>query len=158
MVRTEPVRENLANLKLSFGASPGPVAVRVRLTRGRDLSTDLDVVDRRRREKVGQKARAVVVARPRKTHDQPPPPPRIHLGGLAQGEEALPRESAEISDGQVGVAQDAARVAAVAAAVEAASGAVLGQDDAGVSGTLSTRRFPMELRPRRARTRRESLI
>ena len=29
MVRTEPVRENLANLKLSFGASPGPVAVRV---------------------------------------------------------------------------------------------------------------------------------
>ena len=25
MVRTEPITENLANMKLSFGASPGPV-------------------------------------------------------------------------------------------------------------------------------------
>ena len=64
---------------------------------------------------------------------------------------ALPRESAEISDGPVGVAQDAA-VAPVAAAVEEAPRAVLGQDDAaGVSATPSRRRTP-EPRPRRART------
>ena len=77
------------------------------------------------------------------------------MGGPAQGEEALPRESAEISDGPID-GQDAARVAAVAAAVEKTPGAVLGQDDAGVNGTLSTRRFLPEPRPRRARTRREN--
>ena len=71
------------------------------------------------------------------------------MGGPAQGEEALPRESAEVSDGPVGVAQDAARVATVAAAVEEAPGTVLGQDDAGVSDTPSRRRTP-EPRPRRA--------
>ena len=69
------------------------------------------------------------------------------MGGHAQGEEALPRESAEVSDGPVGVAQDAARVTAFAAAVEEAPGAVLGQDVAGVSGTLSTRRFPRSCAP-----------
>ena len=80
------------------------------------------------------------MANPREAHAEPPSPARIHLGGPAEGEEALPRESAEISDGPVG--QDAARVATVAAAVEEAPRAVLGQDDAGVSDTPSTRRFP----------------
>ena len=73
-------------------------------------------------------------------------------------QEALPRESAEVSDGPVGVAQDAACVSPFAAAVGKTPGAVLGQDDAGVNGTLSTRRVPPEPRPRRTRTRRESLI
>ena len=72
-----------------------------------------------------------LMARPRKTHAQPPPPARIHLGGPAQGEEALPRESAEISNGPVGVAQDAA-VAPLPAAVEKTPGAVLGHAAAGV--------------------------
>ena len=96
------------------------------------------------------------MANPREAHAEPPSPAGIHLGGPAQGEEALPRESAEVSDGPVGVAQDAARVSTVAAAVEKTPGAVLGQDDAGVNGTLSTRRFLPEPRPRRARTRREN--
>ena len=43
----------------------------------------------------------------------------------------MPRESAEISDGPVGVAQDAARGAPLAAA-EKTSGAVLGHAAAGV--------------------------
>ena len=62
-------------------------------------------------------------------------------GHIAGREKNLPRGPAEIPGGPID-RQDAARVAAVAAAGEKPPGAVLGQDDAGVSDTLSTRRFP----------------
>ena len=78
-------------------------------------------------------------------------------GHIAGREKNLPRGPAEIPGGPID-GQDAARVAAFAAAVEKTPGAVLGQDGAaGVSDTPSTRRTP-EPRPRRTRTRRESLI
>ena len=70
------------------------------------------------------------MAHHREAHAEPPPPARIHLGGPAQGEEALPRESAAVADGPVG--QDAARGSPVAAAVEEAPGAVLGYAAAGM--------------------------
>jgi len=87
-------------------------------------------------------------------------------GHIAGRKKNLPRGPAEIPGGPIYYGQDAARVAAVAAAVEKTPGAVLGHAarvlvhaTAGVNGTLSTRRFPLALRPRRARTRRdESLI
>ena len=63
------------------------------------------------------------------------------MGGIAQREKALPRVSAAVANGPI-YGQDAARVAAVAAAGEKPPGAVLGQDDAGVSDTLSARSFP----------------
>ena len=72
-------------------------------------------------------------------------------GHIAGREKNLPRGPAEIPGGPID-GQDAARVAAFAAAVEKTPGAVLGHAAAGVNGTLSTRRFPLELRPRRART------
>ena len=101
-----------------------------------------------------------IVEIPREAHAKPPPPARIHMGGraghIAGREKNLPRGPAEIPGSPID-GQDAARVAAVAAAVEEAPGAVLGQNDAaGVSDTPSTRRTP-EPRPRRARTRRERI-
>ena len=69
---------------------------------------------------------------------------------IAGREKNLPRGPAEIPGCPID-GQDAARVAPVAAAVEKTPGAVLGQDDAGLSDTPSTRRFPPEPRPRRAR-------
>ena len=77
-------------------------------------------------------------------------------GHIAGREKNLPRGPAEIPGGPI-EGQDAARVAAVAAAVEKTPGAVLGQDVAGVSDTPSTRRFPGAA-PKAPRTRRESLI
>ena len=76
-------------------------------------------------------------------------------GHIAGREKNLPRGPAEIPGGPID-GQDAARVSPFAAAVEEAPGAVLGQDDAGVNGMLSTRRFLPEPRPRRTRTRREN--
>ena len=77
-------------------------------------------------------------------------------GHIAGREKNLPRGPAEIPGGPDG--QDAARVSPFAAAVEKTPGAVLGQDDAGVSDTPSTRRFPRS-RARGAPARvRESLI
>ena len=67
-------------------------------------------------------------------------------GHIAGREKNLPRGPAEIPGGPID-GQDAARVATVAAAVEEAPRAVLGQDVAGVSGTLSTRRFPRSRAP-----------
>ena len=111
---------------------------------------------RPRRGQKAQNARAAVVARPRKTHGEPPPPARVHMGGraghIAGREKNLPRGPAEIPGGPID-GQDAARVAAVAAAVEKTPGAVLGHAAAGVSDTPSMRRFFPEPRPRRARTR-----
>ena len=94
MVRTDPITENLANMKLSFGASPGPVVQ-----------------------------------------------PTEVKNDFAGREKNLPRGPAEIPAGPI-YGQDAPRVSTLAAAVEKTPGAVLGQDDAGVSDTLSTRRFP----------------
>ena len=90
MVRTNPLTEVLSNMKLSFGASPGPVV------RPTEVKNDFLLAYR----------------------------------GVGLGDDVAARLS-----------------------VEEASGAVLGQNDAaGVSDTPSTRRFPPEPRPRRART------
>ncbi|CAH0378359.1 unnamed protein product [Pelagomonas calceolata] len=75
MVRTEPVRENLANLKLSFGASPGPV-VRPTQTkndfllayRGVAIGDDVAIDKGKKTGRVAQMLR--------KTRPSPPSPPR----------------------------------------------------------------------------------
>jgi len=60
MVRTEPVRENLANLKLSFGASPGPVVRPTEVKndfllayRGVGIGDDV-AIDKGKRQKTGR--------------------------------------------------------------------------------------------------------